>query len=325
MLKNRILLTVWLLVAACLHIFGNDFGTRVILVASIIVPIVLVALALSALGKVNLKICLPNMLLSAESATIDISMKNSWPIRISRCKLSWKNMLTGETGHENLEHISETYTQTYKKENCGLYRFSVTDIMATDILGLANWTITQPMMKDEAEMLIMPKSFDIPVEILPGETIHAEAQDYSHERPGSDTSETFAIREYMPGDPIKSIHWKISQKTDKLMVREYGLPVTSNILILMETSQNADPSHINQLATNVLNISNKLVSMNQSHNIGWLDTATGHYTSHEIATKFDTDTAFRALAANTVMDIGTKAIDALGTKIHEFSHVFMEA
>jgi len=45
---------------------------------------------------------------------------------------------------------------------------------------------------------------------------------YADERYESDPSVTCGIREYIPGDSIRSIHWKLSEKTGKTMVREYG-------------------------------------------------------------------------------------------------------
>lgn len=39
-------------------------------------------------------------------------------------------------------------------------------------------------------------------------------------RKGTDASEMFDIRSYVPGDDIRSIHWKLSGKTDELIVRQ---------------------------------------------------------------------------------------------------------
>lgn len=61
-----------------------------------------------------------------------------------------------------------------------------------------------------------------------------------HARPGTDPSETFSIREYLPGDPIRQIHWKLSQKNDTTMLRELGLPVAEETLLLLDTSASDD-------------------------------------------------------------------------------------
>ena len=51
---------------------------------------------------------------------------------------------------------------------------------------------------------------------------------------GSDYSETFQLREYVPGDSIKQIHWKLSEKLDKLVVREASLPVQKSTLVFWD-------------------------------------------------------------------------------------------
>lgn len=51
-------------------------------------------------------------------------------------------------------------------------------------------------------------------------------------RKGNDHSEIYDIREYMPGDDIRSIHWKLSSKTDKLILREPSDPSHYHVMIL---------------------------------------------------------------------------------------------
>ena len=51
-------------------------------------------------------------------------------------------------------------------------------------------------------------------------------------RKGNDPSEMFDIREYVPGDDIRSIHWKLSGKTDQLILRESSEPSHYNMVLL---------------------------------------------------------------------------------------------
>ncbi len=62
-----------------------------------------------------------------------------------------------------------------------------------------------------------------------------DSDEYSMRKAGYDPSETFAIREYQPGDRIRQIHWKLTEKFDSLMVRDYGLPIQNTVLLLLET------------------------------------------------------------------------------------------
>lgn len=83
--------------------------------------------------------------------------------------------------------------------------------------------------------LITPNTFGLQVEVVYGENAVLDAEEYSMSKAGFDPSETFAVREYRAGDHIHQIHWKLSEKLDGLIVRDYGLPVQNTILLLLET------------------------------------------------------------------------------------------
>ena len=40
---------------------------------------------------------------------------------------------------------------------------------------------------------------------------------------GYDPSELFDVREFQNGDRLQSVHWKLSARTDELMVKELSL------------------------------------------------------------------------------------------------------
>lgn len=42
----------------------------------------------------------------------------------------------------------------------------------------------------------------------------------------------FDIREYVPGDDIRSIHWKLSSKTEDLIVRQASDPSHYNVILM---------------------------------------------------------------------------------------------
>ncbi len=47
-------------------------------------------------------------------------------------------------------------------------------------------------------------------------------------------AETFQVREYAPGDSPRQIHWKLSSKLDRMIVRVAGLPLERSVLLLWE-------------------------------------------------------------------------------------------
>ena len=61
---------------------------------------------------------------------------------------------------------------------------------------------------------------DIRVELDKNMTGASQEEGMIQNRKGNDPSEIFDIREYVPGDDIRSIHWKLSSKTDTLILKE---------------------------------------------------------------------------------------------------------
>lgn len=57
-----------------------------------------------------------------------------------------------------------------------------------------------------------------------------EAESYDDFQPGTDVSQIFDVREYRPGDRLQRIHWKLSAKSDGLLVREDSQPLACAVV-----------------------------------------------------------------------------------------------
>jgi len=294
MVKNRIAYAAWLLAVVILHIFGNEFGTRVILYASILAPAVLIFLAWRMSSRMKIKLEAPAESTCGDSIRVLLHPQRSYV----KCRLLCENQLTGEKWESNDFSV--------ELNHCGLYAFTLLQPMVTDMFGLSVWKINNP---PKTYTIVMPKRADVPQEISMNMTKAADSDEYSMHHSGDDPSETYAIREYIPGDSLKSIHWKLSNKTNQLLVRELGMPIEQNILILLETSVPKDISaeRINDMASTAYNLSHKLILDNQPHRVGWLDTTTLEYQDQRIAAEAEVNELFYKLLANTIKECGTTA------------------
>ena len=98
-----------------------------------------------------------------------------------------------------------------------------------------------------------------------------------------DLTETYQIREYVPGDSIRQIHWKLSNKFDKLIVRDPGLPITRNVLVFWErTGESGDPDVIDAQAEVIISLCRSLMDSGIQFTIGWNDTDRNYCITHEI-------------------------------------------
>ena len=57
-------------------------------------------------------------------------------------------------------------------------------------------------------------------------------------------SEIYELREYRHGDSLRNVHWKLSSKSDGLIVKEPNVPIIKNCLIMPFFGDNADENDV---------------------------------------------------------------------------------
>lgn len=111
-------------------------------------------------------------------------------------------------------------------EHCGMLVCRPKRPVAHDYLGLFGLRIRGMA---PVEVLVLPQKQRIPN--LPGLERYRSKQ--WKPKPGGGFAENHEMRLYRPGDKLNQIHWKMSTKTGKLMVREPMEPIRERVLAEM--------------------------------------------------------------------------------------------
>lgn len=114
-------------------------------------------------------------------------------------------------------------------ENSGYIVAKECTLWVKDFLGLYIWKIPKEV---HSEYMVMPKNLFIDAEEV-GYMPEDDA-DLTLSEVGEDTSQVESIREYIAGDRMQRIHWKLSQKMDDLMVKEYALDYNIDVNLVCE-------------------------------------------------------------------------------------------
>lgn len=110
-----------------------------------------------------------------------------------------------------------SYTFMLPIKSCGHVGINCTDIFMTDVFGLFRRNIYEDC---DAHVTVYPKDISIRL-IVSDNTVGSSRTDgLVQNRRGRDQSEIYDFRDYMPGDDVRSIHWKLSEKLDKLIAKE---------------------------------------------------------------------------------------------------------
>lgn len=112
---------------------------------------------------------------------------------------------------------------------CGETALRCVSIRVWDLLGLFSASC-EPF--HEVRTVCYPPALRLELALSRNTVGAANAEGLMQNRRGSDPSEIFDIREYQPGDDVRAIHWKLSCKTDTLILREPSEPSHYDMVLL---------------------------------------------------------------------------------------------
>lgn len=133
-----------------------------------------------------------------------------------RIRLHAENLFSGEAGNYKVI-IKPGKMKSLHMEGrlCGVVRCSAVRVRRMDLLGI--FWLPMPPVK-AVEVLLLPEKIPFAGELrLPAPAPEPAGASSG----GSGRGEWMDVRGYREGDPLREIHWKLSARTGKLVVREY--------------------------------------------------------------------------------------------------------
>ena len=120
----------------------------------------------------------------------------------------------------------------------------------TDPLSLLRW---HERWSATVELLVLPRMVD--VESLGSGAIRDQEGTPSDEISMSDLA-FHALREYVPGDDLRHVHWRSSAKTDTLQVRQYQDTRRSHLTVVIDDNHDsyADPEDFETVVSTAASI-----------------------------------------------------------------------
>ena len=171
----------------------------------------------------------------------------------------------------------QKHTFTMVSDYCGILQFSLKNIKLYDFLGL--WCVRKKV-KEELAVTVLPNLHVIEEAIvLDNPSVLIESELFSSTQSGDDVSEIFGIKDYEYGDKMNRIHWKLSLKEDKLMVKQYGLPINCSVAIFFDThyeTREGAPGilpmeYLDRMLETMISLSFSMIVQKQIHFIVWHD------------------------------------------------------
>lgn len=142
--------------------------------------------------------------------------------------------------------IEKTLAFAYR----GAYEIGVSELCFYDFFRLFRYRARLDMFR---ELFVVPRRLSLPVES--GGDSRQEETETVVLLSGQDNTEVSDIRGYQPGDSLRSVHWKLSSKTQDLMVRQHARNADRQTFLFVDTALRYDTADrrflpdINEYAT----------------------------------------------------------------------------
>lgn len=122
---------------------------------------------------------------------------------------------------------------SFKPTRRGRYTWSQITVIGTDALGLVSQARTYSL--DPVHLTVYPNPLQVNIPFPPGGGWGQS--DLESGRATGSGLETRGIRQYVPGDPIKTIHWPSTARSGKPMVKEFESGAGLSLKMMLQRTQ----------------------------------------------------------------------------------------
>ena len=282
MLKNRLCYVLLLLCTSVFFICYNGYLSLYVFALSLLFPVL--AFFFSLPGMLGARVTLGYEDRDAgavrgarkgEAVPLRIRVWNATPCisgRI-RARLTVENTLTGQREEEHFTFTASSHPQVLKHQlsspTCGQVVCRLDKLWVSDYLGIFSLPLGR-RRRQEAAVFFWPSVAGVDLAVQEGNMPDAQGERYSQRKPGDDPTELFALREYREGDRLSRIHWKLSQKMGKPLVKELGLPIADHLFFLLDL--NGTGVEADTLLDAFATLSHFLAERETAHRVGYWDT-----------------------------------------------------
>ncbi len=284
MAGNRILYTYALFFAFILFVLFDLYLFHMLLIFLIILPLVSLLAALPMRKNLRFALEIEDDIMPKGVCGIRLSARNNSPFPCAgvRFTLERHNALgrVGERYTESSEDIvqfplgpmgTHSMQPSVKMAHCGRVDLSIQRVQVLDTLGLFALNIPPKNgVSPAGSVYVLPELQNRSIQTDEAADLGLDSASYSTHKAGGDPSEIFQLRDYREGDPRHSVHWKLSSRMNRLIVREFGLPLNPSLHFLLELREDSTPDAAEAMIGTMLAFSEYLMAREITHSISWI-------------------------------------------------------
>ena len=243
MLKTWFLYSISLIAAFIFFLFYKMWLSWYILIAILAIPVFALIVTIAASLTVKFSVVNPAVTVKGKPAFIKLSIEGiASAFSFYKVKMITTDHMAGTQEKKVIVICDNGVTKIpLETDHCGAYSYKLSKLKVYDLLGFFHFD--QNINKD-IELLVKPSPE------MPGYMPDMYGFKAKNLRKSSKpNSEIYDIRDYQLGDPVKTIHWKMSAKKDKYLVKEpleeYG--GYSRVILKMTDDRDELDLHLGQI------------------------------------------------------------------------------
>ena len=178
--------------------------------------------------------------------------------------------------------------------HCGYLQTDITDVSVSDLFGF--WTITRQLREPvSAGTPVFPDVCSVNVAVSPSVAEGFAQSERLTAQKGTDLSQDVRLRAFEPGDTLRQVHWKLSEKTGAWITREGSADGRESLLLFWDPSgSKQSPELADALADAVASVCYALLDSGVPFRLAWT---------------FSDDAAFRAPVCEA--EVNTRILEAV--------------
>ena len=264
MLKNRLLYLAALLGVLIFHTYYTRWFSWYLLMLTLVLPVFSLLCSLPAMLRLRLNAEMPSSCKISTPAALRVGSRDGKLLAPPFCfrVVICDRMAKSTCWQKILLSGAKTAQVELPTQHVGSYLCTLGKGRVYDYLGLVWLPLRLPAL---GELLVWPEEY------APGELPSLQelmARSY-RAKPAGGFAEIHDLRAYQPGDSMRDIHWKLSAKTDALIVREPLEPVRGQAILSFDLAGSRET--VDRTLGLLRWMSGWLLAQELPHTVCWLD------------------------------------------------------
>ncbi len=233
--------TLYTLICIIVLLFGYFFSNTFLIVLFVVLalaPILFKALLDIDAKNINLSLDIDHDCIKNEKSFFEVSITSKKPLLIAGLIYFNFEVIYDKYGESYTRLLKIPATENrgkvvipFEATMCSAITIKCKSVECNDIIG-----VTKAKLKPPKPMIfgVYPTALPVTTNSSEHTFFTTDSDQIMQSKKGNDMSEIFEFRDYAPGDNVKSIHWKLSCKIDKPIVKVGHSSTNSRTLIFLD-------------------------------------------------------------------------------------------